>query len=64
MASSSSLAHFNLSDGRDKGLETIEIDPQYAQSLGFAQGDVVRSTAHGPASLLMVYSLGRGRATL
>ncbi|KAH7882751.1 P-loop containing nucleoside triphosphate hydrolase protein [Phlebopus sp. FC_14] len=41
MASASSLAHFNTTDGRDKGLETIEIDPQYAQGLGFAEGDVV-----------------------
>ena len=44
MASSSSLAHFNAFDGRDKGLETIEIDPQYAQSLGFVEGDIVRFT--------------------
>ncbi|KIJ18346.1 hypothetical protein PAXINDRAFT_167524 [Paxillus involutus ATCC 200175] len=41
MASSSSLAHFNSADARDKGLETIEIDPQYAQGLGFAEGDIV-----------------------
>jgi peroxin-1 len=39
MASASSLARFNLSD---TSLETIEIDPQYAQALGFAHGDVVR----------------------
>lgn len=63
MASSSSLAHFNLSDGRDRGLETIEIDPQYALSLGFTEGDVVRfTTVHGSTSLLIVYPLGRGRA--
>ncbi|KAH9939712.1 AAA-domain-containing protein [Epithele typhae] len=42
MASASSLAHFNASgDPSDKGMETIEIDPQYAQGLGFALGDVV-----------------------
>lgn len=39
MASASSLARFNLSDIAP---ETIEIDPQYAQALGFAQGDIVR----------------------
>ena len=42
MASASSLAHFNAGDAADKGLETIEIDPQYAEGLGFALGDVVR----------------------
>ncbi|KAL4070159.1 P-loop containing nucleoside triphosphate hydrolase protein [Scleroderma yunnanense] len=41
LASASSLAHFNSSDGRNKALETIEIDPQYAQSLGFAEGHEV-----------------------
>ena len=41
MASASSLAHFNSADA-EKGFETIEIDPQYAQSLGLAQGDTVR----------------------
>ncbi|KAJ3727064.1 P-loop containing nucleoside triphosphate hydrolase protein [Lentinula raphanica] len=41
MASASSLAQFNLSDTTEKGLETIEIDPQFSQSLGFAQGDTV-----------------------
>ncbi|KAG8215478.1 P-loop containing nucleoside triphosphate hydrolase protein [Butyriboletus roseoflavus] len=40
MASSSSLAHFNV-DARESTFETIEIDPQYAQGLGFAEGDVV-----------------------
>ncbi|KAF5386195.1 hypothetical protein D9615_002287 [Tricholomella constricta] len=39
MASASSLAHFNSS--AEKGLETIEIDPQYAQGLGLTQGDWV-----------------------
>ena len=41
MASSSSLAHFNA-DVRENAFETIEIDPQYAQGLGFAEGDIVR----------------------
>lgn len=41
MASSSSLAHFNA-DARENAFETIEIDPQYAQGLGFAEGDIVR----------------------
>ena len=42
MASASSLAHFNAGDAADKGLETVEIDPQYAEGLGFGLGDVVR----------------------
>lgn len=41
MASASSLAQFNVSEPGEKGLETVEIDPQYSQSLGLAQGDVV-----------------------
>ena len=41
LASSSSLAHFNSGDAGERGLETVEIDPQYAEGLGFAQGDVV-----------------------
>jgi len=40
MASASSLAQFN-SASSGEGFETIEIDPQYAQGLGFSQGDVV-----------------------
>ena len=42
MASASSLAQFNSGGVVDKGLETIEIDPQFAEGLGFAEGDVVR----------------------
>jgi hypothetical protein len=42
MASASSLAHFNSSRSDERGLETIEIDPQYSQGLGFSHGDVVR----------------------
>ncbi|KAI0349828.1 AAA-domain-containing protein [Trametes cingulata] len=41
MASASSLAHFNSSEAGERGLETVEIDPQYAEGLGFALGDVV-----------------------
>ncbi|KAJ7209658.1 P-loop containing nucleoside triphosphate hydrolase protein, partial [Mycena pura] len=41
MASASSLAQFNSSESGDKGLETIEIDPQYALSLGLKQNDIV-----------------------
>ncbi|KAH7908843.1 P-loop containing nucleoside triphosphate hydrolase protein [Hygrophoropsis aurantiaca] len=37
MASASSLAHFNSSNTE----ETVEIDPQYAQNLGFNHGDLV-----------------------
>ncbi|KAK0486176.1 P-loop containing nucleoside triphosphate hydrolase protein [Armillaria novae-zelandiae] len=39
MASASSLANINSVDGDSLG--TIEIDPQYAQALGFLQGDLV-----------------------
>ncbi|KAF9070811.1 P-loop containing nucleoside triphosphate hydrolase protein [Rhodocollybia butyracea] len=41
LASASSLAQFNVSEPGEKGLETVEIDPQYAQSLGLTQGDIV-----------------------
>ncbi|KAF9528481.1 P-loop containing nucleoside triphosphate hydrolase protein [Crepidotus variabilis] len=41
MASASSLAHFNAGHSEEGGFETIEIDPQYAQGLGLAQGDIV-----------------------
>lgn len=41
MASASSLAHFQSGA---QGLETIEIDPQFAQDLGFLAGDTVRKT--------------------
>lgn len=40
MVSASSLAHFN-SASSDNSLETVEIDPQYAEGLGFKKGDVV-----------------------
>ncbi|KAH8103921.1 AAA-domain-containing protein [Cristinia sonorae] len=41
MASASSLAQFNSGNVGEKGLETIEIDPQFAEGLGFSQGSVV-----------------------
>ncbi|EEB98281.1 hypothetical protein MPER_02239, partial [Moniliophthora perniciosa FA553] len=41
MASASSLTQFNSTGPGEKGLETVEIDPQYAQGLGFSQGDTV-----------------------
>ncbi|KAG8864832.1 Peroxisome biosynthesis protein pex1 [Tulasnella sp. 330] len=43
MAAASSLASWNSSpsEGLDTRLETIEMDPQYAQTFGFAENDVV-----------------------
>ncbi|EKM80755.1 hypothetical protein AGABI1DRAFT_105706 [Agaricus bisporus var. burnettii JB137-S8] len=42
MASASSLAYFNASQSAgDDSFETIEIDPQYAQGLGFSEGDLI-----------------------
>ena len=41
MASASSLASFNSLPG-ERGIETLEIDPQYAAGLGFKEGVVVR----------------------
>jgi peroxin-1 len=40
MASATSLAHLSHRDGT--GYQTVEIDPQYATSLGLKQGDLVR----------------------
>ena len=42
MASASSLAHLNAGQLGERNFETLEIDPQYAQGLGLAQGDLVR----------------------
>jgi peroxin-1 len=42
MASASSLAHFNASNPAEKGMETIEIDPQFSQGLGLNAKDIVR----------------------
>jgi hypothetical protein len=54
MVSASSLAHFN-STSPDNSLETVEIDPQYAEGLGFKKGDVVSSCF--PLRLLsLIYS--------
>ena len=44
MVSASSLAHFQAGKGAEKGMETVEIDPQLAEGLGFAAGDIVRDT--------------------
>ena len=52
MASASSLAHFNSTSSAEKGVETLEIDPQFAQGLGFSSGDVVRTIAVAPMSEL------------
>jgi len=41
MASASSLSQFNATKIGDGGLETIEIDPQFAQGIGLAQWDIV-----------------------
>jgi peroxin-1 len=40
MASATSLAHLSHRDGT--GYQTVEMDPQYATSLGLKQGDLVR----------------------
>jgi peroxin-1 len=56
MASASSLAHFNTaasSELGDVGFETVEIDPQYAQGLGFSQGDIVRISSIPPSNSLL-----------
>lgn len=42
MTSASSLAHFSSASSAEKGVETLEIDPQFAQGLGFSLDDVVR----------------------
>ena len=41
MASASSLTYFNASGQNERGMETLEIDPQYARDLGFLEGDIV-----------------------
>ena len=51
MVSASSLAQFRSGSNVEKGLETVEIDPQLAQGLGFAQGDIVRALSF-PSNLL------------
>ncbi len=54
MVSASSLAHFN-STSSDNSLETVEIDPQYAEGLGFMKGDVV--SAYFPSYILSLTPL-------
>ena len=54
MASASSLAHFNAGAATDRGMETVEMDPQYAEGLGFALDDVVSAqvpTMNAPLNL-------------
>ena len=58
MASASSLAHFNSADA-ERGFETIEVDPQYAQSLGLAQGDTVRKLLFCACRMAVDASIGR-----
>lgn len=43
MASASSLAHFSSPSSTEERIETLEIDPQFAQGLGFGPDDVVRT---------------------
>jgi len=43
MASASSLAHFSSPSSAEKGIETLEVDPQFAQGLGLSPDDVVRT---------------------
>ena len=57
MVSASSLARFNSSSS-DHSLETVEIDPQYAESLGFKKEDVV-STCFFSFPLLLTPSRWR-----
>ena len=53
MVSASSLAHFQAGKGAEKGMETVEIDPQLAEGLGFAAGDIVRDTQRSSSHLLL-----------
>ena len=52
MASASSLAHFNAGSS-SSSFETIEIDPQFAQDLGLAQGSLVGALRHFPLQRLI-----------
>ena len=52
MASASSLAHFSSLSSAEKGIETLEIDPQFAQGLGFDPDDVVRTSSDAPNALM------------
>ena len=48
MAATSSLAKFNSLDSGEKGMETVEIDPQFASGLGLKLGDVVSNSCVYP----------------
>jgi len=61
MASASSLAHFSSASSAEKGVETLEIDPQFAQGLGFTPDDVVRIIGAPPCRDLR-YTLSRWRS--
>lgn len=54
MTSASSLAQFQSGSSGEKALETIEIDPQFAGSLGLVEGDTVRPV--DPSSALAFMS--------
>ena len=53
MASASSLAYLNAGHLGERNFETLEIDPQYAQGLGLAQGDLVREFVTGKFNLML-----------
>jgi peroxin-1 len=53
MASASSLAHLNAGQSGERNFETLEIDPQYAQGLGLAQGDLVREISPVKIKLML-----------
>ena len=57
MASASSLAHFSSPSSAEKGIETLEIDPQFAQGLGFGPDDVVRTGSDPPDARVPELSL-------
>lgn len=56
MASASSLAYFNSARTDDKGLETVEIDPQFSEGLCFGLGDIVSAILH-PFSQMLIRSV-------
>lgn len=55
MASASSLAQFNAGQNGERGFETIEIDPQYAQSLGLNLNDIVCSISSNQQCTRLIY---------
>ena len=54
MVSASSLAHFNSTSSDT--FETVEIDPQYAEGLGFKKGDIVGTCTSFLTYLLLTLS--------